>query len=480
MASSAQAAKTGHLWRTLSDDLWRFFTSVKLAITLISLGALIAIVGTLIPQEATTRAVDYIGRYGPYGYRWIQHLQLDHIFSSWYFEAVLVLFFANMSCCTVKRLRKSLWYVRAPLGVKPPAAFAALPLHERLELPSEPTPPDIETLKARVRRVLHAAHYRVKLEERQQLVAEKWRPERFAIDIFHISLLVILIGAFLSSTLGFKTFEVAHKGNIIDVPQGNFSVKVDDFWSNNYPNSERVMDWNTTLTVLQNGSPVLTKTIQVNHPLVYGGIRFYQAAFGLDWQDSAHLTIEIVRAADKASLGTFSADVNKVFAVPTAKINVKVGAFLPDFALTTNKIAYSKTQSLDNPAAYLEIYDDQGQFLYRTWVFAQHPELQEILQQAGVNSPYLFYLRGETAPEFSGIQVNADPGFPVVLGGFIFLIGGLLAHFYFKHKTIWVHIDTEQKALLIGGRVRNGVRGARQEFDRFVGKLKEELSHAIG
>lgn len=480
MASSTQAAKIEHLWRALGDDLWRFFTSVKLAMLLISLFALIAIVGTLIPQEATTRAVDYISRYGPDGYYWIQRLQLDHIFSSWYFQAVLVLFFANMSCCTVKRLRKSLWYVRAPLGVKPPAAFAALPLYERLELSAEPARPEVETLKARVRLVLHAAHYRVKLEESQQLVAEKWRPERFAIDIFHISLLVILIGAFLSSTLGFKTFEVAHKGDIIDVPQGNFSIKVDDFWSHNYPSSERVMDWNTTLTVLQNDHPVLTKTIQVNHPLVYGGIRFYQAAFGLDWQDSVHLTIEAVRASDRASLGTFSANVNRNFALPTAKIDVKVGAFLPDFALTTNKIAYSKTQSLNNPAAYLEIYDDQGQFLYRTWVFAQHPELQEMLQQAGVNSPYLFYLKGETAPEFTGIQVNADPGFPVVFGGFIFMIGGLLVHFYFKHKTIWVHIDTEQKALLIGGRVRNGVRGARQEFDKLVGRLKEVLSHEMG
>jgi cytochrome c biogenesis protein len=478
MASSIPVAKTGHFWRAIGDDLWRFFTSVKLAIVLISFGAVIAVVGTLIPQEETTRTVDYISRYGPNGYSWIQRLQLDHIFSSWYFRAALVLFFVNMSCCTVKRLRKSLWYVQAPLGAKPPAAFASLPWHQRIDLSVDTGTIDLQKLKARIEQILHTARYPIKINEDRQLVAEKWRLERFAIDIFHVSLLIILIGALLTSLLGFKTLEVAHKRDIIDVPQGNFSIKVDDFWSNNYPGSERVMDWNTTLTVLQSDHPVLTKTIKVNNPLVYHGIRFYQSAFGLDWLNGAHLTFEVVRASDHASLGSWTADVSQSFLLSAAKIQVKVGAFLPDFALTPppNQIAYTKTERLDNPAAYLEIYDDQGRYLYRTWVFAQHPELQEMLQQAGVSAPYLFYLKGETAPEFTGIQINSDPGLPVAFGGFIFMMGGLLAHFYFKHKTIWVHIDSEQRSILLGGRVRHGTRSALQEFDQLAARLKEVLN----
>lgn len=480
MASSIPAVKPTRFWRALSDDLWHFFTSVKLAIVLISFGALIAIVGTLIPQEETTRTVDYISRYGPSGYYWIQYFQLDHIFSSWYFRAILLLFFVNMFFCTVKRLRKSRWYVRAPLGVKPSAAFASLPLHERLDLSVGSGVLDLPMLKVRIGQILRAAHYRIKIDENRQIVAEKWRLERFAIDIFHISLLVILIGALLTSVLGFKTLEVAHKGDVLDVPQGNFSIKVDDFWSNNYPGSERVMDWNTTLTVIQNDHPILTKTIKVNDPLVYHGIRFYQSAFGLDWLNAAHLTLAVVRASDHVSLGTWSADVNQSFAVPNANLRVKIGAFLPDFALTAppNQIAYTKTERLDNPAAYLEIYDDQGRYLYRTWVFAQHPELQEMLQPAGVNAPFLFYLKGETAPEFTGIQINSDPGLPIAFGGFIFMMGGLLAHFYFKHKTIWVHLDAEQRVLLIGGRVRHGTYGARHEFDKLVSKFKEVLGDA--
>ena len=37
-----------------------------------------------------------------------------------------------------------------------------------------------------------------------------------------------------------------------------------------------VKDWKSTLSVVEEGQPVLTRTVEVNHPLSYGGYRFYQ------------------------------------------------------------------------------------------------------------------------------------------------------------------------------------------------------------
>jgi hypothetical protein len=41
----------------------------------------------------------------------------------------------------------------------------------------------------------------------------------------------------------------------------------------------QVKDWKSTVSVMEEGHPVLTKTIEVNHPLHYGGYRFYQESY---------------------------------------------------------------------------------------------------------------------------------------------------------------------------------------------------------
>jgi len=452
--------------REVARDLYQFFTSVTLAIVLISLIALLSLVGTLIPQETFTREVDYIARYGVEGYALLKQLQLTNIFGSWYFLFIMALFTLNLLACTYKRLTASWRYWKLPMSPIPPEGLRRF---EHARVLAGAVAPDAAQ---RITKLLRRHGYRVR-EHASELLAEKWRWERFGIDVFHISLLIVIFGGLVTMLFGYRTFEIAHQGDIIQIPGADFTVRVNRFWSENYKNSERVMDWRTELTVIENDREVLTKTIEVNAPLRYKGYDFYQSAFGTDWQGAARVTLLLSRA-DGTELGEFVGRVGDGVEVPSEQIFVKISAFLPDFALTENLIAYSRTQRLENPAVFVEVYDSQGIRIMRTWAFAR-PEMQTFWETAmhsvGGQVPYKVKLIGMTAPEFTGLQITKDPGRPIVYAGFLFMIVGMLVHLYFKHRQIWVALAESE--IIIAGAVRNNPRSFAEEFRRLVEEIRQ-------
>jgi cytochrome c biogenesis protein len=474
---SKNKPKAPDFFQELKNDLWKFITSISLAIVLITSIVVISIVGTLVPQADKTRSVDYIERYGVEGYQWLQRFQLDQVFSSSYFRAIMLLFFLNMLACTFKRLKASFLYAKTEQRSKMPQAFERMPVNYNTE-----SHEDTEELIVRAQNALRSRRYRIE-RKGDQLLAEKWRWERFGIDVFHIGILVLLVGGLLTAQFGFRSFQVAHEGEIFSirdsdsiVRRDDFVVRVDEFWSENYAETERVMDWHSTLTIVENGQDVLTETVEVNVPMYYDGIRLFQSSFGQDWENNAHVTVR-VEDENGASLGEYEAKVNESFELADLGLLVNVGAFLPDFALTDNQIAYSRSQRLLNPAVFIRVYDknnkdDDGNeiLVHRTWALSQLPELQNLLSSA----PIRFHLTGMTAPEFTGIQVNYDPGYDVAIAGFGLMIIGILIHLYFTHRQVWVHIDAEAGRVYIGGRARSHSKGFEIEVERMFAKISTD------
>lgn len=81
---------------------WKFFSSIKLAIWLIAIIALLSLIGTLIPQNQDQAS--YAAKYGYYGYRILLDTGLTDIYSSWYFILSLILFSLNLAACLLNRL----------------------------------------------------------------------------------------------------------------------------------------------------------------------------------------------------------------------------------------------------------------------------------------------------------------------------------------------------------------------------------------
>ncbi|MCK7483483.1 MAG: cytochrome c biogenesis protein ResB [Candidatus Moduliflexus flocculans] len=87
------------------------------------------------------------------------------------------------------------------------------------------------------------------------------------------------------------------EGQTADVPQAAFRVRLDKFETEYYPQGG-VKDWKSTVTVVENGAPVLTRVVEVNHPLTYRGVSFYQTSYGWDWQSVRRSTLEVRKRAD--------------------------------------------------------------------------------------------------------------------------------------------------------------------------------------
>lgn len=109
--------------------------------------------------------------------------------------------------------------------------------------------------------------------------------------LLHVSLVLILAGALvthltgISGGISLRTGEECNKveledGTTMELP---FSLRLEEFAIDRYPDSNAPMDYRSEVTVFPSGEAF---TISMNHILKYGGFRFYQADYDEDLQGS--------------------------------------------------------------------------------------------------------------------------------------------------------------------------------------------------
>ena len=78
-----------------------------------------------------------------------------------------------------------------------------------------------------------------------------------------------------------------------------------------------------------------------------------------------------VEFKEKKSKKAFTIPLNSEFKVPDTDLTLKVGSFLPHFAMAADQIT-SNTNSPENPAAQLEVFQG-GKEIFHGWLFSLHP-----------------------------------------------------------------------------------------------------------
>ena len=193
----------------VTQRIWRFFASVKLAlISLFSLAA-ISIIGTLIKQKQ--ESAYYIQEYGANVARFLEMLDIPTMYSSWWFIALLCLFAVNLIVCTIERL-PDVWQmvVRDNLTID----------HRQLEkmglthrFHSELTAP---ATAERLRDYLARAGWRnlrqQDSEEFSLIFAQKGAWTRLSVYVVHLSILVILAGAMAGMFFGYQAYVFIPEG----------------------------------------------------------------------------------------------------------------------------------------------------------------------------------------------------------------------------------------------------------------------------
>ena len=156
--------------------------------------------------------------------------------------------------------------------------------------------------------------------------------------------------------------------------------------------------YNSTLTVIDGGKSVVTKTISVNDPLVYKGIWFYQSSYGDAWDQIEVARVNIKDKETDKVLKTVDLEWQKEQAVADLDLKLSITDFVADFAFnSTEKKVFSKTVEHANPAIRLAV-NERSTVQSTPWIFYQFPDLFDIK-----DSKYQFELVGYKPKKFTGL-----------------------------------------------------------------------------
>jgi cytochrome c biogenesis protein len=412
----------------------RFLTSIRVAIILLIILAVALILGTLIPQGRTLE--EYTARYGGLSTLFIR-LQLTELYRSIWYLGLLGLFALNIAVCTLDRLGPKLRRTFHPKIENDPKALAGMKIKDKVRLNIDP-----QAAKAAAETALRAARYRVRSTEdadrRIHLLGRKRMDGLFGSDFVHVGLLVIIAGGIVTAFGGFRTNLNLNPGDIKDVPNAGFAVRLDKFETEKYPDGS-IKDWKSTLTVLENGVPSRTQIVEVNHPLVHRGFSFYQTAYGFNWE-APDLEIRVLKKSDPTFVKIFRTPLNQREALgDKEKTEILVSRFIPDFVLGENNAPETRSLEPNNPAALVEGWRG-GEKVFDGWVFAAYPDFTQM--HGGAASDLKIELRDFDAAQYSVLETAKDPGVPLIWLGCLLIMAGLFLAFYRPTWEIRVTIET--------------------------------------
>jgi cytochrome c biogenesis protein len=425
------------------DKLWRIFSSMKLGLVLLGVIALFAGVGTLFPQadvdSEKARTVSQI---------W-QTLGFTHLYSTYWFRLLLGLLCINLIICSIQRF--SGIYNRT-FKLLPPESAAVIPKKVQEKWNGEG-----ESLQRSVGEVFKKHGFKVVFRDNDKqwgFIAIKRRWGNWGSFITHLSFVILVLGAVIGSTLGFKGYFMAGAGSSvpiqsIQVSKGtvkqNFDVLINSAEDRFLANGQRD-NWYTDLSILENGKVVARKTISVNHPFTYQGVTFYQANF----MNGVHLTADL-----------------KGQKIPLV-LQDRGGNYFQAPGTDLYLIAVSIQSDPKRPSMYYQVYKGTGADPVQTGQV-------DFGQTVDVQGSYKLTLDGNSG--FTGLQVKQDPGVAVIWLGCALLLVGLILSFYWRTMVVQGIFQPEegsQGEITLGVSVGKVISGVKEEFDRLVREIQSK------
>ncbi len=418
-----------------TNVVWRFFTSVKLALFCLFTLAGASIIGTIIPQN--DMPYRYIELYGSNAAKLFQLLDIPDMYNSWWFLSLLSLFALNLTVCTIDRF-PHIWKIVTQDNLNTKIErLQKMPIRRQFNSTG-----NVEQTQTEVGKTMAAAGWKANqraLNNGMLFFSQKGAWTRLGVIIVHVSILFIFAGALIGKFYGFKAMVMLPEGESTKVaykstkdhpliPLG-FTLTCNNF-NLSYYDTGMPKEFRSDLVVEKDGKRILAKSIVVNDPLQYGGLTFYQS----NYQEIAGQFIAMmINETSKAS---------QKFIVPfPTKQPTKWSAENISFGIT----------DISGP-------DMMRHFRYKIW-FSDgkgNPSTFWIDQGSSVKikrpgNNYLFFLK----PRFAtGLQIAKDPGVWVVYTGCFMMILGLIIIFFISHRRIWGFVSKNEAGethILISG-----------------------------
>ncbi len=426
------------LQKSIKQDILPILTNLRLAIVMLLVIAFFSITGTVIEQGESLNF--YKANYplqpalfGFLSWKVILILGLDHVYSTWWFLALLILFGTSITACSFTRQLPALKAAQKWKFYNKPKQFNKLALSAEFKLENKNIENKNNAYLNHLIQKLHQKNYKVFQEQNNEnlLYARKGIIGRIGPIVVHVGIIVILLGSIFGTMTGFigqemipsgETFQVKNIFNAgpfadAQIPK-DWAVKVNRFWIDYTPKGDVDQFYSDLSVVNRQGKELDRQTIFVNKPLRYKGVTFYQTNWGL--------------SAVRVQINN-----SPIFQLPMAPLNTNGNGRLwgtwvptkPDMSEGVSLIA-KDLQGL------LLVYDPNGKL-------ASTVRTGMSVQVNGVNLRVLDLI-GST-----GLQIKADPGVPVVYAGFAILMLGVVMS-YFSHSQIWAL--QENGCLYVGGK----------------------------
>ena len=469
---------------------WRQLTSMRIALILLLLLGVAAIPGSLFPQRSQNpQKVDSYFTSDPTLAKLMDRLHLFNVYASPWFSAIYLLLFISLIGCVLPRTFHHLWAI----GKKPPLTPRNL---ERMEGYRTVTTDPQQALELS-RKWLQRHHFRVRVEG-NSISAEKGYSRETGNLLFHLSLILILVGVALGSLFGMKGEAILNVGDrFINTPtsydnitygkfqgQGSlipFSLKVSNFVATYDPITGQPSNYLLSTEISDPaGQPPKRVAIAVNKPWTSGNTKVYLQANGYSPQ---------VTVRDKSGRITFhgaviflpqDANLSSLGAIKIPDMSPQIGfiaSFIPTAGRSAKRGIFSTYPEVLDPRLVLSAW--QGDLGLDTGnpqsVYSLNTsKMAKIgLKVLTLGSSYNFGVGSITFDGWKAwvnLQIVDDPGKLYALYGAIFAILGLLISLFTRQRRIWVKVGNDVE---IAGLAKNGIPGLEEELQALARELEE-------
>jgi cytochrome c biogenesis protein len=467
---------------------WRQLTSMRTALVLLFLLALGAVPGSVIPQQNIDSAK--VARWQE------QHLTLTpvyeklglfSVYSSAWFSAIYILLMISLVGCIVPRLR-IYWRGLRARPPKAPRNLGRLPESRTFTLDEQP-----EVVLERARAALRLRRYRVDVYD-GSVSGERGYLREAGNLLFHVSVLVVLVGFGLGQLFGYKggvitvvgqgfsnslsQYDDFAPGSLFD--PGNLtplSFTVDSFhvkFLTSGAQAGQPTSFDAKLTYRETpNSPPRKADLAVNHPLNLNGVNVFLVGHGYapvvtvrDGNGDVAYRGPVVFLPQDSSFASFG-----VIKAPDAapeQLGFE-GLFLPTYGFTMASGPYSQfPDALDPALSIIPYHGDLGldsgqpQSVYdldkahlKTFPSADPQRLGPVARiKLGLGQTVQLpnsggSIRFDGVDRWVKLQVSNSPGKGVALIGVLLGIVGLMGSLFIRPRRAWVRVSRRDRRTVV-------------------------------
>jgi cytochrome c biogenesis protein len=308
------------------------------------------------------------------------------------------------------------------------------------------------------------------------LCAQKGRFSLFGVYLVHLSILVLIAGAMIGAFFGVEAYVNIAEGETVSAIQLRsndqtlalpFFVHCDKFTVEFYKN-DMPKTYQSDLTFIKDNQVIHSVKLRVNHPIEFEGFSFYQSSYAT--APGGKATLALLRDGGQRDVMNIARGYD--FDLPGKEGSFRVLRVEADLMKMGPAIKVAVRSNKN----------EEGTF----WVFQQIDKIKamnpDIITQVPMFNPalfrpYTFTLLGMEVKYVTGLQVNRDPGAPVVAAAAVLLICGLMLILFSYTRSVFIRIDQKDDKIFVtvAGKSYKNQAGLQKEIQYLIAELKNNL-----